>query len=122
MVWVVPVIRDSDNKSFAEIETEIRGFAEKARTGSFSLEGSCRWHVHHHERRSVRFDDVNSDIESAPSRILGMHNIVDRPVVVDGEITIRPMMYLAVTYDHRVVEGAHAVQFLMRIKESLESA
>ena len=51
-----------------------------------------------------------------------MHNIVDRAVVVDGQITIRPMMYLAVTYDHRVVEGAQAVQFLMRIKESLESA
>ena len=54
--------------------------------------------------------------------ILGMHNIVDRAVVVDGEIDVRPMMYLAVTYDHRVVEGAQAVQFLMRIKESLESA
>ena len=54
--------------------------------------------------------------------ILGMHNIVDRAVVVDGQITIRPMMYIAVTYDHRVVEGAQAVQFLMRIKESLESA
>ena len=119
---VVPVIRDSDNKSFAEIETEIRGFAEKARTGSFSLEELVGGTF------TITNGGVFGSMMSTPILnppqvgILGMHNIVDRPVVVDGEITIRPMMYLAVTYDHRVVEGAHAVQFLMRIKESLESA
>ena len=119
---VVPVIRDSDNKSFAEIETEIRGFAEKARTGSFSLEDLVGGTF------TITNGGVFGSMMSTPILnppqvgILGMHNIVDRPVVVDGEITIRPMMYLAVTYDHRVVEGAHAVQFLMRIKESLESA
>ena len=119
---VVPVIRDSDNKSFADIETEIRGFAEKARTGSFSLEDLVGGTF------TITNGGVFGSMMSTPILnppqvgILGMHNIVDRPVVVDGEITIRPMMYLAVTYDHRVVEGAHAVQFLMRIKESLESA
>ncbi len=119
---VVPVVRDSDNKSFAEIEEEIRGFAEKARTGSFSLEDLVGGTF------TITNGGVFGSMMSTPILnppqvgILGMHNIADRPVVVDGEITIRPMMYLAVTYDHRVVEGAHAVQFLVRIKESLESA
>lgn len=119
---VVPVIRDADDKSFAEIETEIRGFADKARTGSFALEDLVGGTF------TITNGGVFGSMMSTPILnppqvgILGMHNIVDRAVVVDGQITIRPMMYLAVTYDHRVVEGAHAVQFLMRIKESLESA
>ena len=119
---VVPVIRDADNKSFAEIETEIRGFTDKARTGSFALEDLVGGTF------TITNGGVFGSMMSTPILnppqvgILGMHNIVDRAVVVSGEITIRPMMYLAVTYDHRVVEGAPAVQFLMRIKESLESA
>lgn len=119
---VVPVIRDADDKSFAEIETEIRGFADKARTGSFALEDLVGGTF------TITNGGVFGSMMSTPILnppqvgILGMHNIVDRAVVVDGQITIRPMMYLAVTYDHRVVEGAQAVQFLMRIKESLESA
>ena len=119
---VVPVIRDADKKSFAEIETEIRGFADKARTGSFALEDLVGGTF------TITNGGVFGSMMSTPILnppqvgILGMHNIVDRAVVVDAQITIRPMMYLAVTYDHRVVEGAHAVQFLMRIKESLESA
>ena len=119
---VVPVVRDADDKSFAEIETEIRGFADKARTGSFALEDLVGGTF------TITNGGVFGSMMSTPILnppqvgILGMHNIVDRAVVVDGQITIRPMMYLAVTYDHRVVEGAQAVQFLMRIKESLESA
>ncbi len=119
---VVPVIRDADDKSFAEIETEIRGFADKAHTGSFALEDLVGGTF------TITNGGVFGSMMSTPILnppqvgILGMHNIVDRAVVVEGQITIRPMMYLAVTYDHRVVEGAQAVQFLMRIKESLESA
>ena len=119
---VVPVVRDADDKSFAEIETEIRGFADKARTGSFALEDLVGGTF------TITNGGVFGSMMSTPILnppqvgILGMHNIVDRAVVVDGQITIRPMMYLAVTYDHRVVEGAQAVQFLMRIKNSLESA
>ena len=119
---VVPVVRDADDKSFAEIETEIRGFADKARTGSFALEDLVGGTF------TITNGGVFGSMMSTPILnppqvgILGMHNIVDRAVVVDGQITIRPMMYLAVTYDHRVVEGAQAVQFLMQIKESLESA
>ena len=119
---VVPVVRDADDKSFAEIETEIRGFADKAHTGSFALEDLVGGTF------TITNGGVFGSMMSTPILnppqvgILGMHNIVDRAVVVEGQITIRPMMYLAVTYDHRVVEGAQAVQFLMRIKESLESA
>ena len=119
---VVPVIRDADKKSFADIELEIRGFAEKARSGSFSLSDLVGGTF------TITNGGVFGSMMSTPILnppqvgILGMHNIVDRPVVVDGKIDIRPMMYLAVTYDHRVVEGAPAVQFLMNVKKSLEAA
>lgn len=119
---VVPVIRNADKKSFAEIESEIRVFSEKASTGSFALEDLVGGTF------TITNGGVFGSMMSTPILnppqvgILGMHNIVDRAVVVGEQITIRPMMYLAVTYDHRVVEGAQAVQFLMRIKESLESA
>ena len=119
---VVPVIRDADKKTFADIESEIRGFAENASTGSFSL-ADLVGGTFTITNGGVFGSMMSTPILNPPQvGILGMHNIVDRPVVVDGQITIRPMMYLAVTYDHRVVEGAQAVQFLMRIKESLESA
>ena len=119
---VVPVVRDADKKTFADIESEIRGFADKARTGSFALEDLVGGTF------TITNGGVFGSMMSTPILnppqvgILGMHNIVDRPMVVDEEIAIRPMMYLAVTYDHRVVEGAQAVQFLMRVKQSLESA
>ena len=119
---VVPVIRNADNKTFADIEREIRGFAENARTGSFSL-ADLVGGTFTITNGGVFGSMLSTPILNPPQvGILGMHNIVDRPVVVDGQITIRPTMYLAVTYDHRVVEGAQAVQFLMRVKESLESA
>ena len=119
---VVPVVREADQKSFAEVEREIRGFGEKARTGSFALTDLVGGTF------TITNGGVFGSMMSTPILnppqvgILGMHNIVDRAVIVDGEIAVRPMMYLAVTYDHRVVEGAQAVQFLVRIKESLETA
>ena len=119
---VVPVVRNADSKSFAEIEQEIRRFAEKARSGSFSL-ADLVGGTFTITNGGVFGSMMSTPILNPPQvGILGMHNIVDRPVVVDGQIDIRPMMYLAVTYDHRVVEGAHAVQFLTTIKRSLESA
>ena len=119
---VVPVVREADQKSFAEIEHEIRGFGDKARTGSFAL-ADLVGGTFTITNGGVFGSMMSTPILNPPQvGILGMHNIVDRAVVVDGEIDVRPMMYLAVTYDHRVVEGAQAVQFLMRIKESLESA
>ena len=119
---VVPVVREADLKSFADIEREIRGFGDKARTGSFAL-ADLVGGTFTITNGGVFGSMMSTPILNPPQvGILGMHNIVDRAVVVDGEIDVRPMMYLAVTYDHRVVEGAQAVQFLMRIKESLESA
>ena len=119
---VVPVVRNADKKSFADIEREIRGFAEKARSGSFSL-ADLVGGTFTITNGGVFGSMMSTPILNPPQvGILGMHNIVDRPVVVDGKIDIRPMMYLAVTYDHRVVEGAQAVQFLTRVKQSLESA
>ena len=119
---VVPVVREADLKSFADIEREIRGFGDKARTGSFVL-ADLVGGTFTITNGGVFGSMMSTPILNPPQvGILGMHNIVDRAVVVDGEIDVRPMMYLAVTYDHRVVEGAQAVQFLMRIKESLESA
>ncbi len=119
---VVPVVREADQKTFADVEREIRGFGEKARTGSFALTDLVGGTF------TITNGGVFGSMMSTPILnppqvgILGMHNIVDRAVIVEGEIAVRPMMYLAVTYDHRVVEGAQAVQFLVRIKESLESA
>ena len=119
---VVPVVREADQKSFADIEREIRGFGDKARTGSFAL-ADLVGGTFTITNGGVFGSMMSTPILNPPQvGILGMHNIVDRPVVVEGEIDVRPMMYLAVTYDHRVVEGAQAVQFLVRVKESLETA
>ena len=119
---VVPVIRDADKKSFALIEREIRDFAEKARTGSFDI-AELIGGTFTITNGGVFGSMMSTPILNLPQvGILGMHNIVDRAVVVEDQITIRPMMYLAVTYDHRIVEGAQAVQFLTRIKQSMESA
>ena len=119
---VVPVVRDADDASFAEIERAIRGFAVTAQSGAVQL-AALVGGTFTITNGGVFGSMMSTPILNPPQvGILGMHNIVDRPVVVDGEIAIRPMMYLAVTYDHRVVEGAHAVQFLMRVKQSLEDA
>lgn len=119
---VVPVIRDADSMSFSEIETAIRGFAEKASTGGWHL-SDLAGGTFTITNGGVFGSMLSTPILNPPQvGILGMHNIVERPIAVDGQVAVRPMMYLALTYDHRIVEGAQAVQFLKHIKDSLESA
>jgi 2-oxoglutarate dehydrogenase E2 component (dihydrolipoamide succinyltransferase) len=117
---VVPVLRNAETMSFAEIERQINDFGARARAGSLSIE----------ELQGGSFTITNggvfgsllsTPIVNAPqSAILGMHKIQDRAVVVDGQIVVRPMMYLAVSYDHRIIDGREAVQFLVAIKDGLE--
>ncbi len=117
---VVPVVRDADDKSFAAIEKEIAAYGLKARDGKLSMDemqgGSFTI-----SNGGVYGSLMSSPILNPPqSGILGMHKIQDRPVVVNGQIVIRPMMYLALSYDHRIVDGKGAVTFLVRVKEALE--
>jgi 2-oxoglutarate dehydrogenase E2 component (dihydrolipoamide succinyltransferase) len=117
---IVPVLRNTEQMSFADIERSIRDFGERARGGALQME----------ELTGGTFTITNGGIfgslMSTPilnppqSGILGMHKIQQRPVVVDGEIVARPMMYLALTYDHRIVDGREAVQFLVHLKQQLE--
>ena len=117
---VVPVVRDADRKSFADIEREIGELAEKARERKLALE-DLQGGTFTITNGGIFGSLVSTPILNAPQvAILGMHKIQDRPVVVDGEIQIRPMMYLALSYDHRIVDGADAVSFLVRIKELIE--
>ena len=117
---VVPVVRDADRKTFAEIEKEIVDLATRAREnklaltellgGTFSITNG-----------GIFGSLMSTPILNAPqSGILGMHKIQERPMVVGGKIEVRPMMYLALSYDHRVIDGKEAVTFLVRVKESLE--
>jgi 2-oxoglutarate dehydrogenase E2 component (dihydrolipoamide succinyltransferase) len=117
---VVPVVRSADQMSFADIEKEIINLGGKARDGQLSIE----------ELQGGTFTITNGGIYgsmlSTPilnppqSGVLGMHNIVQRPIVINGKIEIRPMMYLALSYDHRIIDGKEAVSFLVRVKEILE--
>jgi len=117
---VVPVVRDADQKSISQVESEIAGFAKAAKDGTLKLEQLSGGTF------SITNGGVYGSLMSTPilnppqSAILGMHKIQERPVVVNGQIVIRPMMYLAVSYDHRIVDGREAVSFLVRVKESLE--
>jgi 2-oxoglutarate dehydrogenase E2 component (dihydrolipoamide succinyltransferase) len=117
---MVPVIRDADTKSFGDIEKEIGLYAAKARDGSISIE-DLTGGTFTLTNGGVFGSLMSTPIVNAPqSAILGMHKIQERPMVVNGEIKIRPMMYLAVTYDHRIIDGREAVQFLVAVKECLE--
>jgi len=117
---MVPVLRDADLQSYADVEKNIGAFATRAREGKITIE----------ELTGGTFSITNGgtfgSLQSTPivnmpqSAILGMHKTMDRPVVVNGEIVIRPMMYLALSYDHRIVDGREAVQFLVTIKDCLE--
>ena len=117
---VVPVVRGADQMSFADIEKEIITLGGKARNGQLSID----------ELQGGTFTITNGGIYgsmlSTPilnppqSGVLGMHNIAQRPIVIDGKIEIRPMMYLALSYDHRIIDGKEAVSFLVRVKEILE--
>jgi 2-oxoglutarate dehydrogenase E2 component (dihydrolipoamide succinyltransferase) len=117
---IVPVLRDVDQLSFADIEKSIANFASRARAGSITIE----------ELTGGTFTITNGGIfgslmstpivNSPQSAILGMHKIQDRPVVIDGQVVVRPMMYIALTYDHRIIDGREAVQFLVTVKQCLE--
>jgi 2-oxoglutarate dehydrogenase E2 component (dihydrolipoamide succinyltransferase) len=117
---VVPVVRDANRKSFAEIEQAIRDLAQKAQTGSLALE-DLRGGTFTITNGGVFGSLLSTPILNPPQvGILGMHRIEERPVAVDGEVVIRPMMYMALSYDHRIVDGREAVQFLVRVKELIE--
>ena len=117
---IVPVLRDADLQSFAEIEKSIANFAARARAGTITME----------ELTGGTFTITNGGVfgsllstpivNSPQSAILGMHKIQDRAVVIDGAVVVRPMMYIALTYDHRIIDGREAVQFLVTVKQCLE--
>ena len=117
---VVPVLRDADQMNIAEVEKSVASFGRKARDGKLTIEDmqSGTFTI---SNGGIYGSLMSTPILNAPqSGILGMHKIQDRPVAIDGRIEIRPMMYLALTYDHRIVDGREAVTFLVRVKESLE--
>jgi len=117
---MVPIIRNAEGLSLAEIEKTIEQFAVKAREGTISLE-DLQGGTFTITNGGVFGSLVSTPLLNPPqSAILGMHAIKDRPVVLAGEIVARPMMYLALSYDHRIVDGRDAVQFLVSVKESLE--
>ena len=117
---IVPIVRDADAKSFAVIEKEVGDYARKAREGSLALE-DLTGGTFTITNGGVFGSLMSTPIVNAPqSAILGMHKIQERPMVLGGQIAARPMMYLAVTYDHRIIDGREAVQFLVAIKEALE--
>jgi 2-oxoglutarate dehydrogenase E2 component (dihydrolipoamide succinyltransferase) len=117
---MVPIVRDADLKSFAEIEQEVAAYAVKAREGTIAIE-DLTGGTFTITNGGVFGSLMSTPIVNAPqSAILGMHKIQERPMVVNGQIAVRPMMYLAVTYDHRIIDGREAVQFLVTIKDCLE--
>jgi 2-oxoglutarate dehydrogenase E2 component (dihydrolipoamide succinyltransferase) len=117
---VVPVVRDADRKSFAQIEQDIVDLATRAQENKLKLD-ELAGGTFTITNGGIFGSLVSTPILNPPQvAILGMHKIQERPVVVDGEIVIRPMMYLALSYDHRIVDGREAVQFLVRIKDLLE--
>ena len=117
---IVPIVRDADTKSFAALEKEIADYARRARDGTIAIE-DLTGGTFTITNGGVFGSLMSTPIVNAPqSAILGMHKIQDRPMVVNGQIAVRPMMYLAVTYDHRIIDGREAVQFLVAIKDALE--
>jgi 2-oxoglutarate dehydrogenase E2 component (dihydrolipoamide succinyltransferase) len=117
---VVPILRDADQLNYADVEKNIRSLGERAQSGKLTIDDLTGGTF------SITNGGVFGSMLSTPilnppqSAILGMHTIQQRPVVIDGEIVARPMMYLALTYDHRIIDGKEAVQFLVTIKETLE--
>ena len=117
---VVPVLKNADELSFADIEKNIKEISEKAKNGKLTIE-DLQGGTFTISNGGVYGSMLSTPILNLPqSGVLGMHNIVDRPIVVDGEIKIRPIMYLALSYDHRIVDGKESVSFLKMIKENLE--
>ena len=117
---VVPVLRDADELSFADIEKNIKTISEKARDGKLTIE-DLQGGTFTISNGGVYGSMLSTPILNLPqSGVLGMHNIVERPVVIDGEIKVRPIMYLALSYDHRIIDGKESVSFLKMLKENLE--
>ncbi len=117
---VVPVVREADRMNLAEIEAQIANFGKRARDGKLGIE-DMQGGTFTISNGGVYGSMLSTPILNAPqSGILGMHRIEDRPVVRNGQVVIRPMMYLALSYDHRIVDGREAVTFLVRVKECLE--
>jgi 2-oxoglutarate dehydrogenase E2 component (dihydrolipoamide succinyltransferase) len=118
---VVPVVRNAEQMSLAQIETAIKNLAIKARDNKITLEDMTGGTF------TITNGGVFGSMMSTPiinppqSAILGMHNVVDRPVAVNGQVVIRPMMYVALSYDHRVIDGRESVGFLVKVKEMLEN-
>ena len=117
---VVPVVRDCESISFADVEQQIIGYAQKAREGKLSL-NDLQGGVFTISNGGIYGSMLSTPIVNPPqSGILGMHAIQQRPVANNGEVVIRPMMYLALSYDHRIIDGKEAVTFLKTVKEMLE--
>jgi 2-oxoglutarate dehydrogenase E2 component (dihydrolipoamide succinyltransferase) len=117
----VPIVQDADRKSFAELERDIATLAAKARSGNLALE-EMEGGTFSISNGGVFGSLLSTPILNPPqSAILGLHKIEDRPVVVDGQVVVRPMMYLALSYDHRLIDGHEAVTFLVKIKELIET-
>ena len=117
---VVPVLKNADELSFADIEKNIKEISEKAKDGKLTIE-DLQGGTFTISNGGVYGSMLSTPILNLPqSGVLGMHNIVERPIVVDGEIKIRPVMYLALSYDHRIIDGKESVSFLKMIKENLE--
>ena len=117
---MVPVVREADQRSLADIEKTIADFGRRAREGTLKIE-EMQGGTFTISNGGIYGSLMSTPILNAPqSGILGMHKIQERPMAVGGEIKLRPMMYLALSYDHRIVDGREAVTFLVRLKEILE--
>ena len=117
---VVPIVRDADSRSFADIEKQIGDYGTRARQGQLSIE-ELTGGTFTITNGGIFGSLLSTPIVNAPqSAILGMHKIQERPVVVNGQVVARPMMYLALSYDHRIIDGREAVQFLVTVKDCLE--
>lgn len=117
---MVPVVRDCDKKNFAQIEQDILGYAKAARDSKIKLE-DLQGGVFTISNGGIYGSMLSTPLLNMPqSGILGLHNITERAVVINGQIVARPMMYLALSYDHRVVDGKEAVTFLVKVKEAIE--
>ncbi len=117
---VVPVLRDADQLRYADVEKNVRSMGERAQAGNLGVD-ALTGGTFTITNGGIFGSMLSTPILNPPqSAILGMHTIQQRPVVIDGEIVARPMMYLALTYDHRIIDGKEAVQFLVAIKNTLE--
>ena len=118
---VVPVLKNADEMTFADIEKNIKNLSDKAKNGSLIIE-DLQGGTFTISNGGVYGSMMSTPILNPPqSGVLGMHNIIERPIAIDGEINIRPMMYLALSYDHRIIDGKDSVSFLKNVKEILEN-